>query len=257
MANPFPGMDPYLEGNLWPTVHANLGTEVARRLNATIRPKYVALTVQRVVLAVFDEPERSQDRWPDVGVVTREPRDAGGATAVATAPLEANAPAPESIPQYSVEIRDTAGRRLVTSIEILSPTNKRGDGRDEYAVRRREILAGPAHLVEIDLLRAGDRFPVDRPLPSVPYFVFVSRVERRPRVQIWPIPLAGPLPPVRVPLGPGDPDATFDLQEVLATLHDDMGYDLSVDYTRPPPGPLSPDEAAWVEQRLREAGRRP
>src|SRR5947209_15434883 len=122
MANPFPGMDPYLEGSLWPTVHANLGTEVARQLVPKLQPKYVALTVQRVVLAVFDDPERPQTRWPDIGVLSPERLADNGGTAVAVAPFVANAVIPEPIPQYGVEIRDTAGRRLVTSIEILSPT---------------------------------------------------------------------------------------------------------------------------------------
>src|SRR5262249_9140656 len=159
---------------------ANLATEITRQLAPQLRPKYVALTTQRVALPA------------------------------------------ESIPQYGVEIRDPVGRRLVTAIEILSPTNKRGDGRDEYAVKRQALLAGPAPLAEIDLLRAGDRFPVDRPLPSVPYFVFVSRADRRPPVGIWPVALSAPLPAVPIPLDLGDPDVMLDLQAVLAGLHEAM-----------------------------------
>jgi hypothetical protein len=229
MANPFPGMDPYLEGDLWPAVHANLATEITRQLVPKLRPKYIALTTQRVTQAVG---------------------------AAAAAPLIANFLPAMPVPQYGVEIRDPVGRRLVTAVEILSPTNKRGDGRDEYAVKRQELLAGPTHLVEIDLLGVGDRFPVDRPLPSVPYFVFVSRAGRRPQVGIWPIALSAPLPSVPVPLDPGDPDVMLDLQAVLSGLHEAMGYDLSVDYTRPPPGPLSPEDAAWIDQQLRTGGRR-
>jgi hypothetical protein len=33
MANPFPGMDPYLESDLWPSVHDDLLSEVVRRLS--------------------------------------------------------------------------------------------------------------------------------------------------------------------------------------------------------------------------------
>ena len=32
MPNPFPGMDPYLEGDLWTTVHTDLCAEIARQL---------------------------------------------------------------------------------------------------------------------------------------------------------------------------------------------------------------------------------
>jgi hypothetical protein len=221
-----------------------------------VRPKYIVLTTQRVILAVPDESERPQTRWPDVGVISEAPAPNGGGTAVAAAPLVANALTSTPVPHYGVEIRDPADRRLVTAIEILSPSNKRADGGDEYAVKRQELLAGPAHLVEIDLLRIGERLPVDRPLPSVPYFVFVCRANQRPRVEIWPIPLAGPLPTVPIPLDPEDPDVPLDLQSVLTGLHDVMGYDLSVDYTRSPPAPLTADQAAWIDQQLRAAGRR-
>jgi hypothetical protein len=61
----------------------------------------------------------------------------------------------------SVEIRDGAERRLVTCIEVLSPTNKRGPGREEYASKRFQIVSGttPAEAtrVEEQLRRTGRR----------------------------------------------------------------------------------------------------
>jgi hypothetical protein len=107
---------------------------------------------------------------------------------------------PEPIPHVSVEIRDVAQRRLVTCIEALSPTNKSGPGREEYAGKRYQILSGSARLLEIDLLRAGTRFAVAAPLPPTPYYVFLSRAETRHQVEVWPIPLAEALPQVRVPM---------------------------------------------------------
>ena len=71
MANPFPGMDPYLEGDLWPSVHLDLTAEIVRRLAPQLRPKYLVLSSRRVVLATPDDTERVQDRLPDVGVVHR------------------------------------------------------------------------------------------------------------------------------------------------------------------------------------------
>jgi hypothetical protein len=50
MPSPFPGMDPYLEGARWMTVHAQLTAEIARQLAPKLRPKYVALTTERFVL---------------------------------------------------------------------------------------------------------------------------------------------------------------------------------------------------------------
>ena len=125
-----------------------------------------------------------------------------------------------------------------------------GRGRDEYLTRRRRLLLSTAHLMEIDLLRGGKRVPMRSPSPA-PYFVFLSRSESRPNTKVWPIPLDSPLPVVPVPLLPGDPDVPLDLQLALTTLYDLLGYDLAVDYTRPPQVPLRPEAAAWAEDRLR------
>ena len=42
MPSLFPGMDPYLEGHLWPDVHHRLATEISRQLTPRLRPRYVA-----------------------------------------------------------------------------------------------------------------------------------------------------------------------------------------------------------------------
>jgi hypothetical protein len=256
MPNPFPGMDPYLEGDLWTTVHTDLCAEIARQLSPKLRPKYVALSTRRVVLAPPDETEGAAgQRFPDVGILSSH-QPGGAPAAVAPAPLILPAILPEPIPHVSVEIRDVAQRRLVTCIEVLSPTNKRGPGQEEYAAKRFQILSGGAHLVEIDLLRVGTRFPAGEPLPAVPYFVFISRVGLRHQVEVWPVALADRLPPVRVPLLPDDPPVELDLQQALTVIYDIIGYDELIDYTRSPPGPLTSAEAGWVEEQLRRAGRR-
>ena len=99
---------------------------------------------------------------------------------MAPAPLELATIIPSPIPHVTVEIRDTANRQLVTAIEVLSPINKRGDGRAEYLAKRRRILLSTAHLLEIDLLRQGQRVPMQQPLPRSPYFIFLSRGEKEP-----------------------------------------------------------------------------
>jgi hypothetical protein len=257
MPNPFPGMDPYLEGDLWTTVHTDLCAEIARQLSPKLRPKYVALSTRRVILAPPDETEApAPQRFPDVAVLSSRPPGSFAGAALASEPLILPADFPEPIPHVSVEIRDVAERRLVTCIEVLSPTNKRGPGREEYAGKRFQVLSGSAHLVEIDLLRAGSRFPTGQPLPAVPYFVFVSRAERRREVEVWPVALEQPLPAVKVPLLAGDADVPLDLQQALGTVYEIIGYDGLIDYRQPPPGPLTPPEAAWVEDQLRRAGRR-
>ena len=42
MPSPFPGMDPYLEGYLWPAVHSALAYKIRQQLAPQIHPDYVA-----------------------------------------------------------------------------------------------------------------------------------------------------------------------------------------------------------------------
>jgi hypothetical protein len=251
-------MDPYLEGSLWTTVHSQLSAEIARQLAPRLRPRYLALMTERFVLEMPDGVAVTQANiYPDVGVAQARPAVlAGGGAAVAAAPLQLATAMPTPVPHMTVEIRDAANRQLVTAIEVLSPTNKRGDGRDEYLAKRGRLLLSNAHLMEIDLLREGQRVPMRQPLPSAPYFVLLSRAEKRPVLDVWPVTLASPLPTVHVPLLPGDADVSLDLQQALTTIYDLLGYDLAVDYTRPPEVALPEPLAAWADGLLRAAGRR-
>ena len=255
MPSPFPGMDPYLEGSFWTTVHFSLSAEIARQLAPKLRPRYLVLADERFVT----EAETLEgvmvtrtDIYPDVGLVESGPpslSDRGAA--IAPAPLRLATAMPSRVPHVTVEIRDTANRELVTVIEVLSPTNKRGDGRREYLAKRQHILLSTAHLMEIDLLRSGQRVPMQQPLPPAPYFAFLSRAESRPLTDVWPIALNDPLPVVPVPLLPGDSDVPLDLQLAFTTIYDLFGYDLAIDYSRSPEIPLEGDAAAWAEERTR------
>lgn len=182
-----------------------------------------------------------------------------GAVAIAPAPLELliTSDLPEKL--TSVVIRTVEGDTLVTAIEILSLANKR-PGHATYLTYRRKrqaMLASTAHLLEIDLLRSGERPPLAEPLPEAPYFIILSRAERRPIAEVWPLCLQEPLPTLPVPLLPPDPDVPLDLGRALATIYDRSGYDLRIDYTQRPPAPaLSAQEEAWLEAHLQTVGKR-
>jgi hypothetical protein len=266
MPSPFPGMDPYLEGARRMGVHGQLVAEIARQLAPLLRPRYVAVMGERVVvevppdLAAADAGQPPATfRYPDVSVVERagKTRGATATVAPAPAPLRLATVMPEAVPHYTVEIRDVAENRLVTAIEVLSPTNKRGEGREEYLAKRRRLLLSDAHLIEIDLLRPGQRVPMRQDLPPAPYFVFVSRADARPVTDVWPVALDQPLPTVPVPLLPGDADVPLDLQRALTSVYDLVGYDLLLDYGRPPDAALRPEELAWADDLLKTAGKRP
>jgi hypothetical protein len=256
MPSPFPGMDPYIEApKLWSDFHANLATEIQTRLNQMILPKYVA---RLTPLVTYEVVEIGQVRGirPDVGV-WRLPGSSGSfaATAVLTpAPVESEVPLEVPLTLNRVEIRTTEEELLVTVVEILSPVNKR-PGHDtflDYRRKRRDLLRSAVHLVEIDLLRAGERPPLEKPVPRAPYYCLISRAERRPKVEVWPIQLADSLPELEIPLL--EPEvAPLDLGAAVASVYERCGYAVQIDYRQPPPPPLSPEEAAWIEEHLGRA----
>jgi hypothetical protein len=266
MGSPFPGMDPYLEGEMWQEFHQRLAAEISAQLLPALRPKYVALLAKRYVLESLElgilGTESPRFIYPDVHVAEShrgiELRESSSAALVAEPAVEMISPMVEEIPILSVEIRDVAQRRLVTLIEILSPANKQGNGAREYAQRRQEILQTQTHLLEIDLLRQGERIPLQGEFPPGSYFVFLSRANRRPRTEVWPIQLREPLPTVPIPLLRPDPDVPLDLQAAVRACFDLVGYEQLLDYSQEPPPPaLSDPEKLWIRERLREFGLTP
>jgi hypothetical protein len=254
MPSPFPGMDPYLEGDLWTSFHAPFATEIARQLMPRLRPKYVALQEKRFEV-VGEGAIAIESIFPDVGVAgtdfsAQEPIG----QAVATAPYLLQTVMESRAPHAWVEIRDAAGRRLVSTIEILSPWNKRGQGRVEYLEKRRKLLRSKSHLIEIDLLRRGRRLPMRDKLPPGSYYVLTGRAEQRPMVQVWPIGLDHPLPTIPIPLLAGDADVALDLQAAFQNVYDLGGFDLVLDYSKAPSVPLQAAQVAWAAERLRLAG---
>jgi len=264
MPSPFPGMDPYLAGEMWQEFHERFANQISVQLMPHLRPKYVALLAKRYVfdrtgLGIVEPPQRVV--YPDVHVVEPPTQSAQSApTAVADAVMNPTAELPspviEEVPLLSVEIRDVAQRRLVTLIEILSPVNKRGEGARDYADRRLELLQTDTHLLEIDLLLQGERIQLVGELPPAAYYVFLSRANRRPYTQIWAIGLRDRLPAVPVPLLRPDPDVPLDLQAALDACFELVGYERLLDYDVEPPGDMSAADVQWVAQRLQKAGLR-
>ena len=175
---PFPGMDPYIERPaLWPDFHDSLITYIREQLQPVLRPRYAALTQDRLVLVEHDRPV-----YPDVSVIETGTTDSDGGTAVLAPPVDQ--PLVIELEEFREPvihiIEPAAGNRVVTSIEILSPDNKSsGSGLDSYQRKRSELLDSGANLVEIDLLRAGQRrYPESNSVAdrlSSPYVVLVTR----------------------------------------------------------------------------------
>jgi hypothetical protein len=253
-------MNPYLEApEIWEDFHANLATEIRSQLTPHLRPRYIAVLTPHVV---YEELSIQETRLakPDVAIVRQEERPwADAAVAIAPAPLVGRVALDVPIRSQSIEIRDSKTGLLVTAIEILSPVNKRPghEAFDTYRRKRRDLLRTNVHLLELDLLRAGQRPPLETRLPDLPYFVFLSRGEQRPRVEIWPLKLQEPIPLRPIPLLFPDADVPLDLGQAIQTIYDEAAYDLRIDYHQPPSRPdLALDDATWLDAHLRAASLR-
>ena len=256
MPCPFPGMDPFIESQRWRGFHTRFTTVIPEQLTPRVRPRYVVEVEEYVYLARGDEPpERVME--PDVSIVQTnevwQPGTVGnGGAAVAVLPVVHTLPMPRRFRQAFLTIRTRDYHEVVTVIELLSPWNKTaGEGRNEYLVKRSNVFATPANLVELDLLRGGERLPTIEPLQPGDYYAFVCRKERLPKADVYAWTLRQPLPPVPIPLAGNDPDVMLDLQAAFSTTYDRAGYDYSLDYRRPLDPPLPPGEAEWLSGLVR------
>ncbi len=266
----FPGMDPYLEHPwMWQGFHTALIVYIRDQLQPRLRPRYVAAVEERVFLDVPDRYVR-----PDVSVRTVPPgpaprpvsgRESGGVAVMEEVevddPLIVRARV-EPVSERYVAILDLhAGQRVVTVIEVVSPTNKQtGPGRDSYVTKQEEVLSGDVHLVEIDLLRHGTHVVAvpekDARQRAGPYdsLTCVNRAAgQRDLYELYPRRLPDRLPRIRIPLADGDRDVVLDVQAVVAQAYDAGAYRSRIDYSRPCDPPLAAVDNAWAEGLVREA----
>jgi len=236
-------MDPYLEGHLWPDVHTGLAFIIKEQLAPKISPKYLAQTNTYTVEDTFPG-EDIGIMYPDVEILRRadiaQERAATyrGRGDVPSSPSTLTLPAISSVEVKIpyVEIRDRKSNVLITAIEILSPVNKREPGLSPYRAKRERLHAAGVHLLEIDLLRRGQR-PFKHPyLPQAHYFVNLVR-KGSWNTEIWALDVKQPLPVVPVPLKSPDADALLDLGQVMSLLYERSLYYLAIHYQETPPPP--------------------
>jgi Protein of unknown function (DUF4058) len=264
MRSPFPGMDPFLE-QFWGDVHHTL----INRSRAAIQKELPADLVARVDERVFVEPAAGSPRSviPDVRVVERGRPEkpvlrASNGVAVAE-PLVIHIEQDEPVRQGFIEIIDLkSGRRVVTVIEFISPSNKvTGPGRDLYVKKLGELRDGGVSLVEFDLNRTGSRI-MSAPFELIPdghrsaYAACVRKGWKPQAIDYYRLPLRERLPAIAIPLRETDPVVPLDLQAVLDECCEEGRYIDDLDYRHEPVPPLSPDDTKWIDALLREHGLR-
>jgi Protein of unknown function (DUF4058) len=258
-------MDPYIESfGLWEDFHSKLIGEMERSLSSLVPDRYVVRTGERAYVAIGGpRGDEGHEILPDVARAGASGPEAGASAAAASpkagepegAPVLMQALFKSEHREVFVEIHQTEPeRRLVTGIELLSPSNERPGtkGWRLYDRKRQVYLRGLAHFVELDLLRTGRRMPMAGRWPGSPNYLLVCRKQEAPRCTVWPAHFRRPLPPLTIPLAAPDPDITLALQPLVEAVYARSHYDRDIDYRRPPRPPLGPSDAARLEERLLE-----
>jgi hypothetical protein len=223
MPSPFPGMDPYLENpGWWPDFHHFFISGLSEGLDEILPGRYIA---EIEAHEFWLEP----DELPAPNVVQLDPISIG-----------------------FIEIREHPKGGAVTTVEVLSPVTKGGSGRSTYSAIRRKILLDGINLVEVDLLRGGQRPRWSTPPPLFDYCVTVSRADRSPEGEFYGWNLRRALPQLPIPLMSPEPDVLLNVGEVLAKTYERGGYRKKLEYGEVPPGPgMSEDDREWVKQMIR------
>jgi hypothetical protein len=262
-------MDPYLESpEIFLDFRDSFITYLREALQAGLPAPYFAALGRRVWIEVAG---RSIGR-PHLEVRRGQsppPRRTGpaGATAVADRPVARPVVvrvAHDEFREPFIEIytRGEEGKRLIASIEVLSLANKTpGEhGRALYRKKQKELLGSQIHLVEIDFLRGG-KHATAVPLGAAreacgpfDYHISVRPFDVLETFHVYPIRLEYPLPPIAVPLLPGDSPVTIDLRAVFDRCYDAGPYAREIRYGIDAiVPPLEPDRDAWARQTVQAA----
>jgi len=251
--SPFPGMDPFIESQMWEDFHTDFITVLRQELVSKVRPQYT-VNVERYVYVTREHQVESivapDAMVADTGAGWRESAVSPAAT---LQPVKHQIVMPQLRQPYLV-IRTRRGETVVSVIELLSPWNKKKDaGVGEYLAKRANVLKSTANLVELDLLRGGQRLPTVDPLQQGDYYAFISRPSVRPDVDVYAWRLQDPLPTLPFPLAEHEPDVDIDLQAAFSTTYDRAGYDYSLHYEDEVLPPLEEDKITWMDNCLKSA----
>ena len=252
MPSPFPGMDPILEASgYWEDFHDSFLTSIRNALRRALPTSYSVYIKERVTSITLPGHDRSQF-VPDVGVTASDTYSP--AVGVATIPVTDSRPVvlehdlEESAMETYLEIARRSDRKLITVIELLSPSNKETPGAPVYLAKRAALLNQYVHVIEIDLLVRGTRLPMKKPLPPGDYYAYVSRAEHRPNGDVYSWGLRESIPVIPIPLMAPDPDYQLDLGALFREAYETGYYARELTYSGEPPEFLRPADREWARE---------
>lgn len=246
-------MDPYLESR-WGDVHSALSVAVRSALQPQL-PRGLRARVQEEVFVDAEDEIRMQRYQPDAHVI--QTGDFTGATAVAerlatVKPILVRRVPVEKLNRWVTIIDTQSHNRVVTAIEILSPSNKASGPRNKkYRQKLKDCIAGGVNIVEIDLLRSRrHKLPIQmsdlKEQDRGEYLLNVHRALPDDDVwEVYPLSLREPLQMLPIPLRETDADVPLELQPIIERIYVEGGHD-DIDYSQPLDPPLKSDDATWL-----------
>jgi hypothetical protein len=223
MPSPFPGMDPYLEEEkLWISFHHQLVGCLYQILLPGLVDRYRARIAHRTYTTEF----------PLFTSIIRE----------------------EHLEEF-IEVRQRIDNKLITLVEVVSPTNKlKKEGRLGYHETRKAARSQGASIVEIDLILQGaPMLDYSRDgLPPWDYAITVTRCTQPERYEIYTTTLQKRLPRFKIPLAPDDRDTVLDLQSTFSRCYDIGNFAAHLDYKKNPPVKLKDDDNRFLDELLKQ-----
>ncbi len=256
--SPFPGMDPYLEDH-WRDVHTSLMTYIRDQIQEQLPFDLVA----RVEESVSVDADGDEGRLvaPDVSIVEDGDVASFGFSSASAVALAEPLMVLEEEPQTARHVRIldlSSGERVVTVIEVLSPSNKATAlGRRDYWRKQQDYLNSGVNLVEIDLLRCG-QYVLATELERLPEHrrrTYMMSVRTRTRTILFGASIREALPTIAIPLRPIDQDVTLAIQTLIDQVYERGRYG-RLNYQVEPSQPLASEDATWCDELLRQHGRR-
>jgi hypothetical protein len=203
------------EQGVWEQFHKHLIVAMFEALRDQLGEEYL-VDFETELLFIPRTAGSVRSVSPDVEISRSGPlQREGSAEALVPTPavLEVDE-ALDEFEQYSIAIRhrdqpdslDLFGMRIVSVIELLSPTNKGvygPVGRRKFLTKRQGYLASEVSYTEIDLLQGGQRTlpPTVEQLEEYPYIVWASQSQVQARHHWgWGWEAADPIPVITLPL---------------------------------------------------------
>ena len=258
MTSPFPGMDPYLEGHYFYDFYSTLFFEFKRLLARPLMPDYIIEIANDYYLEnennielknINTNLEFIKNNYDE----KKEPQPNKSSQPV----FKANNLTEEELEIYGrrirkIQIRKRKDEKLITEIHILTPLSKDSPNRNVYLNKIKKLQENNVHILEIDLLRHGQRTIDHIIVKCSHYLVKLIRANERTPV-LWAFSVKQRLPVVPVPLVFPHADAVLDIGKAMDRAYEMSQYQYALKYGGEPPGVgFSEEDGEWVRKRVDE-----